>query len=150
MDIKEKYKDIEIDGRKFRINKFNAMTGTFMLMKMLGILLPMLDKIDLDSVEIATLKDLNFTHIAKSLCDLEEKEFKYIQENCLKVVEEILPAGPQQILNNYGVWGVQDIEFDMGLVHNLTVQSIWFNMQSFLKGNPLSSFLKGLNISQQN
>lgn len=150
MDIQENYKDIEINGRKFRLNKLSAMTGTFMMVKLVGILVPMLDNINIDSLDTTALKDLNYTQISKSLCDLEEKELKTIQEKSLKVVEELLPAGPQKILGDYDKWGVENIEFDMALVLNLTVQSIWFNVESFLKGSPLSSLLKGLNISLPN
>ena len=34
--------------------------------------------------------------------DMDEKEFHYIQDNCLKTVEELLPAGSQAVLNNNG------------------------------------------------
>lgn len=150
MDIKENYKDIEINDRKFRLNKLPAMKGIFMMTKLVGILVPMMGNINMDSLDTTALKDLNYTQISKSLCNLEEEDFKYIQENALKVVQELLPAGPQNVLNNSGEWGVDNIAFDMALVLNLTIQSIWFTVQSFLKDSPLSSLLKGLNISLPN
>lgn len=148
----ENYKDIEIDDRKFRLNKLNARTGTFMLLKITKILPPILENLDFDKLdtENLNLKDLNLTKILSPIFDMDEKEFTYIQDNCLKTVEELLPAGPQPILNDNGQWGVINIEFDMALVMNLTLQSLWFNLQGFFKGMPFSSIMSKLSSYQPN
>lgn len=148
----ENYKDIELNERKFRLNKLNARTGTFMLLKITKILPPILENLDFDKLdtENLNLKDLNLTKVLSPIFDMDEKEFTYIQDNCLKTVEELLPAGPQPILNDNGQWGVINIEFDMALVMNLTLQSLWFNLQGFFKGMPFSSIMNKLNLSQQN
>ncbi|EKQ56267.1 MULTISPECIES: phage tail assembly chaperone [unclassified Clostridium] len=149
MDIPENYKDIEINGRKFRLNKMDAKTGSFMLFKLMKILTPMVKNIKTDEKEV-DLANLNLTEIAESLFDLEEKEFRYIQDNALQVVQELLGAGPTKVLNQFGEFEANNIEFDTGLVMNLTVQSLYFNIKGFFKGSPLESMLKGLNISQLN
>ena len=147
----EKYKDIEINGRRFRLNKLNARTGTYMLLKITKILPPILENLDFDKLDSDNInfKDLNLTKVLSPIFDMDEKEFNYIQDNCLKVVEEILPAGPQPVLDNNGQWGVINIEFDMALVMNLTLQSLWFNLQGFFKGKPFSSMLNKLSSFQQ-
>lgn len=149
MYIPENYKDIEVNGRKFRLNKMDAKTGSFMLFKLMKILTPMVKNIKEDAKDV-NLNDLNLTEIAESLFDLEEKEFRYIQDNALKVVQELLGAGPAKVLNELGEFEVNNIKFDTGLVMNLTVQSLYFNIKGFFKGSPLESMLKGLNISQLN
>lgn len=147
----ENYKDIEVNGRKFRLNKLNARTGTFMLIKLTKTLAAVMSNIDIDKLDSddLSIKDLNLTKVLEPIFDLSEEEFSYIQDNCLKTVEELLPAGPQPIFDNNGQWGVLNIEFDMALVMNLTLQSLWFNLQGFFAGMPFSSIMNNLNSSLQ-
>jgi hypothetical protein len=142
----ENYKDIEVNGRKFRLNKLNARTGTYMLLKITKILPSILENIDFDKIksEDFNFKDLNLTKTLSPIFDMDEKEFAYIQDNCLKTVEELLPGGPQVVLDNNDQWGVLNIEFDMALVINLTVQSLWFNLQGFFAGMPFNSIMSKL------
>lgn len=150
MDIPVTYKDIEVNERNFRLNKLDARTGSFMLFKLMKILTPIFKNIKEDSLKDMKLEDLNISQIAESLFDLPEKEFSYIQDNCLQVVEELLPAGPQKVLSKHGEWKVLNIEFDTPLVMNLTIQSLVFNVSSFFPENLLSSITKGLTTFQPN
>ena len=143
-------KEIEINGRKFRLNKMDARTGSYMLFKLIKILTPIYKNIKIDNIEELNLDDINLTELMSSIFDLPEEEFRYIQDNCLRVVEEILPAGPAKVFDKYGNYGVLDIEFNTGLLMDLTIQSLIFNVQGFFEGSPLSSIVKGLNISQPN
>lgn len=150
MDIPENYKDIEINGRTFRLNKMNAKTGSYMLFKLIKIITPIFKKIDLNKKEEVNLSDLNLTELADSLFDLPEDEFRYIQDSALKVVQEILPGGKPVILNKYGEFEALNVEFDIPLVMNLTVQSIIFNVKGFFSENLLKSLTQKLSISQPN
>ena len=150
MDIPVTYKDIEVNERKFRLNKLDARTGSYMLFKLMKILTPIFKNIKQDSTDNIKLEDLNLDEIAESLFNLPEKEFSYIQDNCLQVVAELLPAGFQKVLNKSGTWGILNIEFDTTLVMNLTIQSLVFNVSGFFTGSPLTSLIKGLNISLPN
>jgi len=150
MDIPVTYKDIEVNERKFRLNKLDARTGSYMLFKLMKILTPIFKNIKQDSTDNIKLEDLNLDEIAESLFNLPEKEFSYIQDNCLQVVAELLPAGFQKVLNKSGTWGILNIEFDTTLVMNLTIQSLVFNVSGFFIGSPLTSLIKGLNISLPN
>lgn len=150
MDIPVTYKDIEINDRKFRLNKMDARTGSYMLFKLMKILTPIFKNVSEESLKDKKIEDLNLTELAESLFELREEEFKYIQDNSLYVVDEILKAGPQKVLNKSGEWGILNIEFDTALVMNLTVQSLVFNVQGFFEGSPLISMMKGLNLSQLN
>jgi len=149
MDIPITHKDIEVNNRNFRLNKMDARTGSFMLFKLMKILTPIFKNIKKDSKEMK-LEDLNLSELASSLFDLPENEFNYIQDNCLQVIDEILPAGAQKVLDKYGIFGVNNIEFDTALVMNLTIQSLVFNVSSFFPENLLSSITKGLNTFQPN
>lgn len=149
------FKDIEINGRTFRLKKLDARTGSYMLFKLVKILTPIFKGIKFEDVkknikEDVKEDDINITELMSSIFDLPENEFRYIQDNCLRVVEELLPAGPANVLDNYGNYGILNIEFDTMLLMNLTVQSLIFNVSGFFEGSPLTSMLKNLTISQQN
>lgn len=147
---RKNFKDIEVGGRSFRLNKLDARTGSYMLFKLTKILTPILKNVKADSLKDFDIDKINLTELAGSLFDLPEEEFRYIQDNCLQRVEEILPAGGAPVLNKYGKFEVLDIEFDTALVMNLTIQSLVFNVSGFFEDSPLASMLKGLSISQQN
>lgn len=153
------YKDIDVNGRIFRINKFDARKGSFMLFKILKILSPVIKSIDIENIteELKNdgenndiLKSIDINEIVDSLCDLEEEDFRYIQDSCLQVIEEMLPARNAPVLNKYGEYEVEGVEQDTGLIMNLTIQSLMFNVSGFFEGSPLGSILGDMNISQPN
>lgn len=148
----EKTKNIEINGRKFILKKMDARTGSYMLFKLMKLLPPILENIDLEKLDFdnLNLKDLNLTEALNPIFDLPEKEFRYIQDNCLKVVDELLNAGAQPVLQRNGDWGVNDIADNLGLVMNLTIQSLAFNVMGFLEGSPLTSLVGNVTSFQQN
>ncbi|KEI75876.1 phage tail assembly chaperone [Clostridium botulinum] len=143
-------KDIEINERKFRLNKMDARTGSYMLFNLMKILGPIFKNIKVDNIEDISLDDINLTDLVSSIFNLPEDEFRYIQDNCLKVVEELLPAGPAKVLDKYGNFGVMDIEFNTGLLMNLTIQSLVFNVKGFFEESPLTSIMEKLTTSLQN
>ena len=147
-------KNIEINGRNFLLTKLDARTGSYMLFKLIKILTPIFKSIKLgdseDVREDAKLDDVNITDLMSSIFDLPESEFRYIQDNCLRVVQELLPAGPANVLDAHGNYGVLNIEFDTMLLMNLTVQSLIFNVSGFFEGSPLTSLMNKLTTSQQN
>jgi hypothetical protein len=149
MDIPETYKDIEINDRKFRLNKMNARTGSYLIFKLMKILSPMFKNIKEDSNDI-NISDLNLTELASKLFDLPEEDFRFIQDNALQVIQEILPGGQPPVLNKRGEFEALNVEFDTPLVMNLTIQSLVFNVKGFFKGGPLDSIMKGQSISQLN
>lgn len=149
MDKPILYKDIEVDGRKFRLNKLDARTGSYMTFKLGDILTPLFENVELSSLEDIKLSDLNIAKMANTLFKMSEEDFRFVQDNCLQIVDELLGAGPQKILNKYGEWGVDDIEFDTCLVMNLTIQSLVFNVTGFFKEGLLSSIANKLTTFQQ-
>lgn len=150
------FKDIDVNERKFRLRKMDARTGSYMLCRLVKILSPIFKNINIDKVDGKEgeadniMDDIDFSELVSSICDLPEEQFRYIQDNCLQVVDEILPAGPTKVLDKYGNYGVLNIEYDTWLLMNLTIQSLIFNVSGFFEGSPLTSMFKGLNISQLN
>lgn len=144
----ETQKQIEIDGRKFILKKMDARTGSFLLYRLMKILAPVFKNVNLDQLKDDNIDNINLTELASSLLDLSEDEFRYIQDHALYFVDELYPAGPMPVFNKNGDWGSLDIEFNMTLVMNLTIQSLMYTMKDFFTGSPLVSLMKGLTISQ--
>lgn len=151
----EKTKKIEINRRTFILKKMDARTGSFMLFKLMKLLPSIIEnldieKIDLENLSLDSLKKLNLTKMLEPVFEMPEKEFCYIQDNCLKVVDELLNAGPQPVLQKNGDWGVNDIADNLSLVMNLTIQSLAFNIMGFFAGSPLTSIVGNVTSFQQN
>lgn len=147
----ENTKSIEVNGRTFILKKMDARTGSYMLFKLMKLLPPILENIDIDKLDNDNFdfKSLNLSEALKPIFDLPEEEFRYIQDNCLKSVDELLAAGAQPVMQKNSEWGINDIAYDIGLVMNLTIQSLIFNVQGFFLGMNFSSVMKNLNLSQQ-
>jgi hypothetical protein len=153
----ENYKDVVISGRTFRIKKFGAKTGAFMAIKITGLLAPLVKNIDFGKLkEVKDISEVdtgafNLSGIMDGLGSLSEQDFNYIQDKCLQVCSEVLPAGVAPVLKTDGTFGVTGLDEDTMTVLALTVHTIMFNVKGFFSGSPLASFLGGLSItSQQN
>lgn len=139
----ETFKDVELQKRKFRIGKFDALTGSYVAFVVISQLAPLLGKEgNVEGEKIVTS--------APSI--LPKEVFFEIQKSCLQVCSEIVMVGnvvtPMPVMLKDGRWGIDGIENDAGLAMMLTVQVLGFNMQSFFAGNALEGFKSG--ISQLN
>jgi hypothetical protein len=147
MEKKENYKDIEIKGRKFRIQKFDARTGSYMVVKLMGIIGPMVKNIDVKAVMKAKKVedvDVNLTEAFSGISGLSEEDFSYVQDRCLGVCYEMLPAGLAAVLMPDGSYGVTGIDTDVTTVMALTVHALIFNVSGFFDASLLTSMSKGL------
>lgn len=146
MKIPELYKDMEIDGDKYRIKKMDARTSSYLLFKLTKIITPLLKKINKDKIE---LEDINLTELVGTLfTEFSKEEFEYIQDNCLKVCFAFLPAGEQAIYDGKN-WGIQDIQYNTPLILQLTGQALWFNLKGFFPEGALNSLSQKLTTFQQ-
>lgn len=156
MNKVQTYKDIVINERTFRIKKFNARTGSFMVMKITKLLAPIVKYLDLSKIkEVKQASDVDLgafdlSGIMNELGNLSEEDFVYIQDKCLQVCSEVLPAGLAPVLDKNGFFGVNDLEEDTMTVLALTAHAIIFNLQGFFQGSPLMKLFPGnLTTSQQ-
>ena len=140
-------KEVEIKGRKFSIRKFDARTGSFMLIKVAGLLAPMFGKSFgvsfgkvVENAEDITMSDIDISGALSVLSTLSEKDFDYIQSKCLKVCYELL-AQPTPVLNDNGSFGVIGLENDTMSVMSLTVHALIFNVSGFFAESPLASMV---------
>jgi hypothetical protein len=146
----QSYKDVVINERTFRIKKFDARTGSFMVMKITKLLAPIVKHLDLSKVkDVKQASDVDLgafdlSGIMNELGNLSEDDFTYIQDKCLKVCSEVLPAGLAPVLDKSGFFGVTDLEDDTMTVLALTAHAIIFNLQGFFQGSPLQKLFSGI------
>ena len=140
MSIRAIYKDIELNGRKWRIGKFDALTGSYIVYKMMTQLLPM----GMDAKVVGEERT--------NLPAMSRVDFSEIQTECLRVCSEVQNVGNVEtflpVLMANGSWGVADINDDVMTVMALTVHALAHNASGFfgegaLKG--LSATFKDLN-----
>lgn len=129
--MESKIKEIELGDRKFRIKKFDARTGSYMMVKLMGILSPLLGLLAGPKKE----EDINYTETLAPLMKLPEEDFRYIQDKCLGVCYEVLPSGETKVLDSNNTFAVLGLEDDTATVMALTVHAVMWNISSFFGGN---------------
>lgn len=133
MAKRETSKIIEISGRKFQIEKFDALTGSYIAFTLLEKFLP-----------LGMEAKAGLSGMPKERTPMSKQEFTALQKDCLGAVSEILQAGSRPILNSNGTWGVQDIERDTQLVVLLTIHALAFNVAGFFDGEGLTGLKASL------
>ena len=133
MSKRETSKIVEVSGRKFKIEKFDALTGSYIAFILMQKFLPM----DLES-------QAGIANMPKDREMLSKQEFISLQKDCLSVVSEVLPARTAPLLNDNGTWGVTDVERDAKLIMILTIHSLTFNIAGFFDEQGLSELKASL------
>ncbi len=135
---REQFKDVEVNGRKFRIGRFDALTGSYITTLLLMQMLPM------------GMED-GLAGMPKDRSLMDKGTFREVQMDCLKVVSELKQVGetiaPVLVMLPDGRWGVEEIEDDTMTVITLTINSLMFNLSDFFQEgalNSLSQTLPGL------
>lgn len=142
---REAFKDVELGGRKWRVGRFDAMTGSYITMLVLMQMLPMgMD----EQIGIGSLGKGG-----RSLMD--KKTFFDVQADCLKVCSELQQVGesvaPIPVMLDDGRWGVGGVEEDVPTILALTVHTLIFNISDFFQEGALNDLTKTfLGLSQSN
>jgi hypothetical protein len=133
MSKRETEKIITLSEREFKIERFDALTGSYIAFTLAEKFLPM-------GLEAKA----GLTNMPKGRELLSRAEFMQLQKDCLGVVSEILPAGARPVIAENGYWGVSNIEKDTRLVLILTVHALAFNVAGFFDGEGLQELKAGL------
>jgi hypothetical protein len=136
MDKRELYREFELIGRKWRIGKWDARTGSYWAHKFLTEAPPA-------SVTRELANSGPFGTKAMS-----KPDFFDLQNDCLAVCEEKLAAGWTHIVNDDGNFAVPDLENDGGSVLMFTIQSIDWNLNRFFDESALASLNSPSGTSQ--
>jgi len=142
------YKDVELTiagkKRKFRINKFDARTGSYILYTVMSRFLPSILQLKSGAETITDMsKVVNPEDIVSSIA-MSEGEFGKLQNAALQVCEEILPAGATPVVDAAGHFSVIGLEKEAVAVFVLTAQALVFNLSGFFGEDGLTSLLSGI------
>lgn len=148
--MKEKLVEIEVEGKKrtFLVKKFDARTGSYVIYTVLNRLLPSI--LEFAQPE-ARQKLEGGTHAVTEMATkvlssstLSEAEFLDLQNKCLRVCYEVLPAGNTPVINTTGQYGVIGLEDDLVTVFRLTLEALVFNLRGFFTGGGLTQAFQSL------
>lgn len=132
MPKREIYKEIDINGRRWRIGRFDALTGSYISTLLVMQMLPMVLEEQLGLGAMANNRPL-----------MNKQTFMDVQRDCLRVVHELKLVGdnlmPLPVILDDGRWGIGDIEDDAPTVMALTVQVLIFNLSDFFQEDALKT-----------
>lgn len=153
------YTDVQVGENTYTIKRFDAKTGLKMARLVIAKaapLIPLLDKITGgDQPESSGKKtkqnapvvnaddDQIYSAVGVLMDNLTDKDLDEIIDKCLRVCYVRLPAGLQAVIDETGNYGVEGIEYDMGLTLRLCFEAIKWGASDFFAGNnSLSSLFR--------
>ncbi len=150
----EKFKTVLIKDREYRIGKFGARDGSFILLKVAGILAPIVEALmssgkikeitAAESFEDFKLGDFEISKLVAPLTQMAEADFKYLQAKCLGVCGVKVASGYVPILNDTGEFSQPEMDDDVATAMFLMVHTLMHNLMGFFVGSPLSGLLGGI------
>jgi hypothetical protein len=134
---REKFKDVELHGRKWRIAKFDALTGSYVAYKLLFQMLPTPIEAQMEGVKLPAGRST-----------MSKAEFVDLQKDCLAACSELIMVGSQiapiPVITSVGAWGVEGVEDDLMLAMLLTVHCLVFNVAGFFEEGALKELTESL------
>lgn len=145
MSKKETFKDIVLAGKKYRVVKFDALTGSFIAYQVMTKMLPAIMKMQSASPEQQA------AGIMSGAQSMGKEEFIAFQKDCLSVCYEMQNVGgqevPSPVIMADGRLAVAELKEDVMTVLSLTIHALLFNVTSFFDENALKSAMESLSGS---
>ena len=123
--MKPKTKIIEINGKKYKLSKMDARTGSYVAFKLAVIVAPAIKQGDMESA-------------MSQISSLPRKDFDELQGLLLQTVSEIKEVNGEEMpmsLLKGGRFINEELQFDVSTVMQLTVQAAMFNVGDFFAEN---------------
>ena len=132
-------KMVDLQGRKFKIRKMDAMTGAYLLYTLMEKFLPLMLENQVKAGD-GTLQD----KLPKDRQPMSKQEFTALVKDCLSCVREVTGAGEIPALNDNGTWRLNDVDHNTPLVLGLVIHSLVFNIGDFFAGGGLKELQSSL------
>lgn len=130
--MNDRFKTVLIGGREFVIEKFSAMTGLKLARLIFAKFAPMLPMLTKGDGEIG--EQMLFELIGEALSATDDREIESAARMCLMACSVNLPAGRQAVMDEFGNYGVENVEHDIGLVLRLCTEALAFGAADFFLG----------------
>lgn len=144
MPKREDFKIVELAERRFKIGRFDALTGSYIAVKLVSKLSNVFMAITTGQVT-----DMNFAAlaVAQQIADMSKIEFIELQLECLRVIKEIQNIDGKAeadlpVLASSGSFAVPGLNEDMITVLALVTHTVIFNLTPFFVGNALTSTIQ--------
>lgn len=143
----EIYKKVELSGRSWIIKKFDSRSGLKMARLVMSKLQPLMPLLAAAEGKDSTLgKGQTYSAAFGILGELSDEDIDSLVDKCLRVCYEDLPAGMQPVMDERGNFGVEGVEYDMGLTLMLCYEAIsWGAADFFDENSSISSLFQKLN-----
>jgi hypothetical protein len=145
----EKTKRIEMAGNSYVIGRFNADTGSWLLMRMMKSFREFMKTIESEESDENAPEPENFAEqlIQTLLSDLSPEDFKQIQRQTLLIVKRVDVVKDLEVLHNVirpnGDFSFADLRHDIDTVMCLTSQALFFNLAPFFTKSGLRATMQG-------
>jgi len=149
--MSELYTSVTVGEREYRIKKFDARTGlklARLVIAKAAPLIPVLEKIMPDepvkgkkpakapgNAASANDDEALYKMVGRVLEELDDSDLDLLIDKCLRVCYVALPAGLQPVIDEVGNYGVEGVEYDMGLTLRLCFEAIKWGASDFFAGN---------------
>ena len=134
--LKQKTKDIEVSGKKYRLNRLDARTGSYVAVKIAMLVVPIFGKD----------KKVDPSAIAGVLPSLSQNDFNELQNLLLKTINRITMNGDIELLEPViranGSFVDDDLNYDTAALITLTANAITFNVGDFFAEGALDQIKK--------
>jgi hypothetical protein len=138
---REAHKTVDLAGRRFKIGRLDALTGSWFATKLVsrlsGIAMGIMG---------GTITDTSYVAMAvtEEIGRMTRAEFLELETDALSVVAEVTDIGGVAqadipVMSRNGSWGVAGLEDDIITVMALVVHSAVFNLSPFFEGNALNT-----------
>lgn len=116
-------KHIEIEGRKFVLNKFDPFFGSYMAFKV-----------------FSQGTESGLENLISKLIGETPEEMEKLQKRVLTYCSEVLPIGEVPVINSEGNFAVPDVTAPMMM--SLFFQSVMFSMTDFFESGALQDLME--------
>lgn len=130
------YTNITIGEDTYSIKKFPAKTGLKLARLVIAKAAPLIPLLDTPKakVESAAQDDHVYEAVGTILDSLSDEDIDDLVDKCLRVCYLNLPAGPAPVIDEFGNYGVENVEYDMSLTIRLCFEAIKWGASDFFGG----------------
>lgn len=119
MEVRQTKKKVEIGGRKFVLNKFDPLFGTY---------------ISFQIFEAAGSKEVGIESMIKIFLSNGYNHFENYSKQILKYCSEILASGEVPVVNEENNIAISDL--NPGIIIELITRELVFNLDDFFVNDP--------------
>ena len=129
MSSRETFKIIDIGDKKYRLEKFDALTGSYMLFTLMQKFLPSMFEQHVSSFNLPAGRS-----------EMSKEEFQKLQADCLSVVSVVRGSNTLIPVIDMNGYLQEELQKDTVAVVALTVHSLKFNLESFFEEDNKKAF----------